>query len=69
VDSPVVVAPVVDSTAVVAVATAVADTGNSARVDYDEAAAGFPSCSRFFVSSARKNDFYPNLISACLVAS
>src|ERR1700730_18518055 len=43
-----VAAVAVDSTAV-AVAT-VADTGNSSGVDQNEAAAGFHSCSRFFLS-------------------
>jgi hypothetical protein len=59
---------VVDSTAAV-VATAVADTGNSSGVDQNEAAAGFHPCSRFFLSSKTRIDRYPNLFSACLVAS
>jgi hypothetical protein len=58
---------VVDSTVVVA--TAVADTGNSSGVDQNEAAAGFHPYSRFFLSSKTRIDRYPNLFSACLVAS
>jgi hypothetical protein len=62
-----VAAVAVDSTAV-AVAT-VADTGNSSGVDQNEAAAGFHSCSRFFLSGKTRINRYPNLFSACLVAS
>ena len=59
---------VVDSTAV-AVATAVADTGNSRESDHNEAAAGFQPCSRFSLQSKRQSMAIPTSFSACLVAS